>query len=91
VFDLARAIAMKDEIAPWGDQPYISLAMEILGFNPYTLSPSFNHRAFGELISGPVRIWHSYAPPPPDAVESAPGYLRRYQNGALAKVVKVPL
>lgn len=91
IFSLARATANKDEIAPWGDQPYISLAMEMLGFNPYTLSPSFNHRAFGELISGSIRIWHSYNPLPAEAQNLSPGYLHRYENGALVKAVKVPL
>jgi hypothetical protein len=50
----------------FGDQPYLTLAMEILELNPYTLSTSFNHRAKGELIDGDVRIWHSYKPIPPD-------------------------
>jgi hypothetical protein len=50
----------------FGDQPYLTLAMELLGFNPYVLSTSFNHRAKGELIDGDVRIWHSYKPIPPD-------------------------
>ncbi len=91
IFDLARATARKDEVTPWGDQPYITLAMEMAEFNPYTLSPSFNHRAFGELISGPVRIWHSYAPAPASAASASPGYLRRYENGDLVNVLKVPL
>ena len=50
----------------FGDQPYLTLAMELLEFNPYSLSTSFNHRAKGELIDGEIRIWHSYKPLPPD-------------------------
>jgi len=29
---------------------FLSLAMELLNFNPYTLSPSFQLSRFGELI-----------------------------------------
>ncbi len=64
------------------DQPYLSLAMEQLQFNPYTLSPSYNYRAVGELISGPVRIWHSYEETPAklnEFVDSWP--LRRVERG----------
>ena len=91
VFDRTLALAQKYPDAPWGDQTYLSLAMEMLGFNPYTLSPSFNYRAFGELISGSIRIWHSYAPVPPDAASLERGYLHRSQTGRLVKVMKVPL
>ncbi|MGH9238276.1 MAG: hypothetical protein ACRD3G_09580 [Vicinamibacterales bacterium] len=48
------------------DQPFFTLALELLGFNPYTLSPSYNYRALGELASGTIRIWHSHAPVPAD-------------------------
>jgi hypothetical protein len=90
VFTLALALLLK-HTAEVGDQPYISLAMELQEFNPYTLSPSFNHRAFGELISGAVRIWHSYQPLPADAGDVDAGYLRRYENGALVRALRVPL
>ena len=46
------------------DQPFFTLAMEQVGFNPYTLSISFNYRGFGDAISGDVRIWHSHGMPP---------------------------
>jgi hypothetical protein len=46
------------------DQPFLTLAMEMQRFNPFTLSPSFNCRGIGELISGNVRIWHSHFPVP---------------------------
>lgn len=90
VFALACEIASKDEIAPWGDQTYITLAMEKLGFNPYTLSASFNHRAFGELISGSLRIWHSYKPVPDAARELPPGYLYRFPMGRMIRAMRVP-
>jgi len=48
------------------DQPYFTLAMELVGFNPYTLSPAYNYRAFGEYASGMIRVWHSRAPIPAD-------------------------
>jgi len=91
IFALACMIAEKDDIAPWGDQTYITLAMEILGFNPYTLSASFNHRGFGELISGKLRIWHSYQQLPGNAKQLEPGYLHRHEKGRFKKAMKVPL
>lgn len=90
VFTLASALAQNDAAAIWSDQPYLTLAMELTGFNPYTLSPSFNHRAFGELISGSIRIWHSPLPVPPGARELAPGYLHRYEDGRLVRAMHVP-
>lgn len=91
VFDLGLALARKYPDAPWGDQTYLTLAMELLSFNPYTLSPSFNHRAFGELISGSLRIWHSYRSLPDSATNLEPGYLHRYEGGKLVRALKVPL
>jgi hypothetical protein len=91
VFDLTFALAKKYRDKVWSDQTYLSLAMELLNFNPYTLSPSFNYRGFGELISGSIRIWHSYEPLPPNAASLEKGYLHRYEKGKLVKAVKVPL
>jgi len=91
VFDRTLALAQKYRDREWSDQTYFSLAMEIEGFNPYTLSPSFNYRAFGELISGSIRIWHSYEPLPANAASLEKGYLHRYEKGKLVKAVKVPL
>ena len=91
LFDLTLALAQKYKDKVWSDQTYLSLAMELKGFNPYTLSPSFNYRGFGELISGSIRIWHSYEPLPPNAASLEKGYLHRYEKGKLVKAVKVPL
>lgn len=91
VFDLTLALAQKYRDKVWSDQTYLSLAIELLNFNPYTLSPSFNYRGFGELISGSIRIWHSYEPLPPNAASLEKGYLHRYEKGKLVKAVKVPL
>ncbi len=64
------------------DQPYLTLAMEQLGFNPYTLSIAYNYRNFGEIISGRVRIWHSHLPVPTDINEfEQPWPPRRYRHG----------
>jgi hypothetical protein len=91
VFNLTLSLAQKYHDQIWSDQTYLSLAMELEGFNPYTLSPSFNYRAFGELISGSIRIWHSYEPLPANAASLEKGYLHRYEKGKLVKAVKVPL
>jgi len=91
IFELACSIAEKDEVTPWGDQTYITLAMEILGFNPYTLSTSFNYRAFGELLSGQMRIWHSYKTMPAKVCDLEKGYLYRYEKGEMQAAKKVPV
>jgi hypothetical protein len=90
VFDSALTLAQKYRDRVWSDQTYISLAMELREFNPYTLSPSFNYRGFGELVSGSIRIWHSYEPVPRNAASLEKGYLHRYEKGKLVKAVKVP-
>ncbi len=66
------------ELAEWyrnemfdDDQSLLSIAMEKLGFNPYTLSRNYNYRYLekripGDLISGVVRIWHSHGKVPQD-------------------------
>jgi len=91
VFDVTLALAQKYRDKIWSDQTYLSLAMELRDFNPYTLSPSFNYRGFGELISGSIRIWHSYEPLPANAASLEKGYLHRYEKGKIVKAVKVPL
>lgn len=58
---------MKKHFAKFNnDQPFFTLAMEQSGFSPYCLSPSYNYRAMGDGISGPLRIWHSWDPCPAD-------------------------
>lgn len=60
------ALELGKRFAYRNDQPFLTLAMELLGFNPYTLSPAYNYRSLGELVSGTVRMWHSHAPVPED-------------------------
>jgi len=64
VFRLWTRLCKKYSYIIQEDQPFLTLAMEMLKFNPYTLSHSYNYRAFGDIISGPVRIWHSHFPVP---------------------------
>ena len=66
----------------WGKQPYLSLAMELLDFNPYTLTTNYNYRNMGDSVSGDIRIWHSHLPPPDDLNHYAvPWPPRRFLNG----------
>ena len=72
------------------DQPFFTLAMEILGFNPYTLSPAYNYRDVGELASGIVRVWHSRRPVPTNVnrfSEFCP--VRRYKEGKLVEIYPI--
>lgn len=66
--------------AKWGDQPHLTMAMELNDLNPYTLSTGYNHRAFGEWISGEIRIWHSYKPVPDNVNDLDPVFPRCYSN-----------
>lgn len=54
------------DVSAWGDQPYLTLAIEMLNYNPYTLSIAYNYRNLGELAAGRIRIWHDHSPPPAD-------------------------
>ena len=82
VFERWRDLSVRYSAESHSDQPYFTLAMEQLGFNPYTLSPSYNLRGFGELISGPVRVWHSHEPLPPDLNAGANAWPPRRVHGS---------
>jgi hypothetical protein len=77
-----NSAAVKDVFNKWeslaikhldfsNDQPFFTLAMDLLGFNPYTLSISYNYRGFGDPISGDIRVWHSRGEMPPKINENA--------------------
>lgn len=89
VLDLWHRLGEKYAEEPLGDQAYLTLAMELLDFNPYTLTTGYNHRAFGEWISGEVRIWHSYEPVPPDVNELRPAFPRCYWKGQMMNPFKL--
>ena len=57
-----RCLAHRER--PHSDQPYFTLVLEELGFRPYVLSSAYNYRGVGEVVSGPVRIWHCRDPRP---------------------------
>ena len=66
VFKKWKTLAKKYQKVRQNDQPFFSMALEQLEFNPYTLSISYNYRGYGDAISGKVRIWHSHKPMPKD-------------------------
>ncbi len=83
VFETYRRLCAEYSSTPearWGDQPNFSLAMELCNLNPYTLSTGFNHRAFGEWISGDIRVWHSYEPVPGNVNDLNPVFPRQYSR-----------
>jgi len=63
VFKKWESLALK-HIEFNNDQPFFTLAMYTLGFNPFTLSISYNYRGFGDAISGDIRVWHSHGQMP---------------------------
>jgi hypothetical protein len=92
-FQLAPAVRQVLErwrdLAPTGarsnffrNQPFLTLAMEQLGFVPYALSPLYNYRSMSEWAIGTIRIWHSHFPPPADVNDFKNLYPpRRFNDG----------
>jgi hypothetical protein len=88
---------VKDVMAEWhslcskyrdqytSDQSFLTLAMEKRSFNPYTLSTSYNHRAFGELICGKVIIWHSRLPVPAQLNHERDPFYWKIKSGYLSR------
>ncbi len=76
-----------DAAQEWtNDQPFLTLAFEQSGFQPYVLSPLYNYRSLGELAVGQIRVWHSHHLPPPDLNDDEAAWPpRRFQDG-----VRVP-
>ncbi|MFT6970618.1 MAG: lipopolysaccharide biosynthesis glycosyltransferase [Roseivirga sp.] len=85
VFERSYQLSMKHQNEFSGDQTFLSLAIEMLSFNPYTLSTGYNHRAFGELISGKVRIWHSKNAIPKNLNVLNPTFARKYEKGKIVR------
>lgn len=74
------------------DQPFLSYAMEMLHFNPYTLSINYCYRGLdAEPVCGDIRIWHSHCPVPEDVnqYESFTGPRRRYCSGKAVDMLPV--
>lgn len=71
------------------DQPFLSYAMEKLGFNPYTLTISYCYRGIdAEPICDGVFIWHSHHPVP-EGINESENYARgrpRYFSGLLVNM-----
>lgn len=83
-YDLSKAYEYTNARGKLADQPFLTFAMEKLGFNPYTLSINYCYRGIdAEPVCGDVRIWHSHHPVPQDvnAYESHQGPRRRYVRG----------
>jgi len=64
VFNLWLELAAKYDGQRNDDQSLLTLAMELLEFNPYTLSINYNFRGYDQGVSGVVRLWHSSQPVP---------------------------
>lgn len=63
VFEKWKNLATKYDFFD-NDQPFLTLAMELVEFRPYVLSLNYNYRGMRVPIIGNVRIWHSYHEPP---------------------------
>ncbi|NJO65400.1 MAG: hypothetical protein HC836_47095 [Richelia sp. RM2_1_2] len=58
IFNLWKELASKYPFVG-GDQNLLSLAIEILDFNPYILPVNYNFRGFWQFIQGEIKVWHS--------------------------------
>lgn len=53
-------------VMPANDQGSFALAIENTGFNPFILPLNWNFRPRSYTsFSGPIKVWHDYADPPP--------------------------
>ena len=78
--DLCKEVGAKLDFRR--DQPFLTLAMEQLGFVPYALSPLYNYRSLGEYAVGNIRLWHSHFTPPSDVNVFANAWpARRFSDG----------
>ena len=66
VFRCWNDLCQKHQLDWKDDQAHFTLALEQCNFNPYTLSPNWNYRGFGNYVSGSIVIWHSHYMPPSD-------------------------
>jgi len=83
-YKLTEQFDYKNAAGKLADQPFLSFAMELLGFNPYTLSINYCYRGIdAEVICGDVRIWHSHHPVPEGLNDptAAKWPRQRYFNG----------
>lgn len=64
VMESWKNLALTNQHINKNDQPFFTLAMEQVGFNPYTLPITYNYRGSGDVIFGTVRIWHFHLPMP---------------------------
>jgi hypothetical protein len=73
-------LATRLQFKTGSDQLTLALALEKSGVQPAALSVNFNCRAFGELLRGTVRIWHSVRPVPKN-LNRHPNLSRRVVKG----------
>ena len=72
VFEKWIELAERHQAICQNDQPQLSLAMEILNFQPFVFSKNYNLRGMYEPVIGRVRGWHSHA--------SIPVNINHYSN-----------
>jgi len=66
------------DVMPANDQGSFALAVEKTGFNPFILPLNWNFRPHSyRSFSGPIKIWHDYADPPPFLDELNNYYLNK--------------
>lgn len=83
LFNLWESLSSKYAHIMNNDQPFLTLAMEKLGFIPYVLSPAYNYRPFLQPISGVVKVWHSNQDIPAGINEFDKSWPPRYVKNGL--------
>ncbi len=91
-YELSEKFKYRNARGKLADQPFLSFAMEMLTFNPYTLSINYCYRGLdAEPACGDIRIWHSHHPVPLDInkYESHAGPRRRFYQGKLIDMLPI--
>ena len=91
-YELSDRLHYRNRVGKKADQPFLSFAMERLGFNPYTLSINYCYRGLdAEPACGDIRIWHSHHPLPTGLNDYANNFSprRRYHQGQLVDMATV--
>ena len=86
---LCEKYSPREGVGRLTDQPFFSLAMELVGHIPYTLVKNFNYRPNRDPVLGPIRIWHRWNDAP-ENLNDNPEMWRKfdYQRAAMVPLVK---
>jgi len=87
--ELCKKYSPREGVGRLTDQPFFSLAMELVGHVPYTLVKNFNYRPNRDPVLGPIRIWHRWHDAPKNLNDNPETWRRfDYKRDAMVPLVK---